>query len=288
MVQSNLPYIYREPKPPLAIILGLNEIASAVGVDMHGLGFAVVMSHDPDPPVIRRGMAFFDALYNDPVAIGGISAVCVENTIAARARIADRQRVIVTRLYPNELLTLGPIAVLIDARMQKRSVTPDLRNLAAVTVGLGPGFTVGQNCDLAIETKPGQEGRALRYGETLAADGISRRLGGIGNERFVYSPTAGRWITALDVGTRIYRDFPLGILGQQAIVAPFDGIVRGIARDGIEVRAGVKLIEIDPRGRGAQWTGIDDRSKAIATATCTAIMALRREGWLSSRRIRSV
>jgi hypothetical protein len=40
------------------------------------------------------------------------------------------------------------------------------------------------------------------------------------------------------------------------------------------VPAGAKLLEIDPRGRRANWTGIDSRSQAIAKAVTKAI-ALR-------------
>ena len=54
-------------------------------------------------------------------------------------------------------------------------------------------------------------------------------------------------------------------------LAPRDGILRGIVRDGSEVPAGVKLVEIDPRGRDAQWTGTDDRGRAIASATVAAV-----------------
>jgi hypothetical protein len=257
-------------------MLGINEIASAVGVRLHEAGFAVLMSHDPNPPVIRRGMAFFDALYDDTVSIEGVSAVCVEDTTAARALLSHKNSVGVTRLPINELITIGEIDVLIDARMQKHATTPDLRHLASITVGLGPGFTVGENCDVAIETKPGQEGHTLERGQTLAADGVSRMLGGLGRERFVYSVCAGRWRTALDVGARIFKGFPLGVLGSSVVTSPLDGILRGIARDDVDVPANVKLVEIDPRGRKAQWTGIDSRGSTIAEATTCAIVALRR------------
>ena len=54
-----------------AVILGTNEIASAVAVNLYRGGSSVVLSHDPLPPVIRRKMAFHDALFDDPVVIGG-------------------------------------------------------------------------------------------------------------------------------------------------------------------------------------------------------------------------
>jgi hypothetical protein len=261
----------RRPARPAAVILGINEIASAIAVRLHRAGYGVVMFHDPNPPVTRRGMSFFDALYDDPVVVAGLMAVAVDNTIAARAEMHAHERVVVTKLGLSELFALGEIAALIDARMQKKSVTPDLRHLAKITIGLGPGFTVGANCDVAIETRPGQEGIVLSAGRTEAADGINRKLGGLGRERFIYSEEAGRWRTALDVGKRVFKGFPLGRIGSRLIEAPMDGILRGIARDDIDVPAGVKVIEIDPRGRKARWMGIDERGHALADATRTAL-----------------
>lgn len=56
--------------------------------------------------------------------------------------------------------------------------------------------------------------------------------------------------------------------------APFDGILRGVARDGTEVPAGVKLLEMDSRGRRASWTGIDARGRSIAKGV-VRIVSLR-------------
>ena len=63
----------------------------------------------------------------------------------------------------------------------------------------------------------------------------------------------------------------MGHLGGEVVRAPFDGILRGVVRDGTEVPAGVKLLEVDPRGRGASWTGTDSRARIIATAVTKAV-----------------
>jgi hypothetical protein len=164
-----------------------------------------------------------------------------------------------------------PLDILIDARMQKYDLTPDLRPLARLTVGVVPGFGGGANCHAAIETRPGKVGRVLEAGSTDAGDGVPRRLG---EERFIRAENAGRWHTAIEIGTRVFKDFVIGHLGYAPVRAPFDGFMRGVVRDGIEVPAGVKLLEIDPRGRRATWSGIDPRSGLIATAVIKAI-ALR-------------
>ncbi|MEP9356678.1 xanthine dehydrogenase [Xanthobacter sp. KR7-65] len=255
---------------PFATILGTNEIASAVAVGLHRGGYGVVLSHDPIPPVIRRKMAFHDALFEDDVQVDGVRAERADTGVAVRAGLANGS-VLVTSLGLLDLIVLGSIDLLVDARMNKYQVTPDLRRLARLTIGLGPGFSGGTNCDLAIETRPGKEGRIIQAGPTDPADGVARPLGDVAAERFVHSAVAGRWHTAIEIGTRVYKDFHIGFLGNDPIRAPFDGIVRGVVRDGTEVPAGVKLLEIDPRGRGADWTGLDARALVIAKAVSRAL-----------------
>lgn len=272
------------PRPigqrPLAIILGTNEIASAIGVHLSHAGYCVVLSHDPEPPVIRRKMAFHDALFADIAQVEGVIGERVDDAIQILAALRAPSPVLVTWLGLLDLLPIRRIDILIDARLQKHRITPDLRRLARLTLGLGPGFSANSNCDVAVETRPGKIGLVEAGGWTDAADGIASRLGDVGAERFVYSPFAGRWRTPIEIGTRVYKDLVLGHLSGVPVAAPRDGILRGIVRDASEVAAGVKLLEIDPRGRLAQWTGIDERGRAIAKATLSAIRrdAMRQSG----------
>jgi hypothetical protein len=62
----------------------------------------------------------------------------------------------------------------------------------------------------------------------------------------------------------------LGYLDSMALKAPMDGFLRGVARDGALVPANVKIVEIDPRRRGASWTGTDERRRTIAAAVVRA------------------
>ena len=254
----------------VAVVMGTNEIASAVAVYLHRDGWRVVLSHDPYPPVIRRRMAFHDALFGDPAEVGGIQGVLAETSLAV-SWLLSQGTVAVTPLGLLDLIPITAFGVLVDARMQKRERHPDLRHLAKLTVGLGPGFAVDRNCDIAVETWPERSGAVVHKGRTEAADGRARLLGGAGAERFAYSTEPGRWRCAVDIGTRVFKNFSIGILNGEAVSAPIDGILRGVVRDGTEVPAGVKLLEIDPRGRNASWTGIDQRGAKIAQATLAAI-----------------
>jgi len=256
----------------IAIVLGTNEIASAVAVFLRKGGWAVILSHDPALPVMRRGMAFHDALFGDPAGLEGIMAQRIDFITEAFPVFAREDKVAITWLGLTELLVLGSVDILIDARMLKYQVKPDLRGLAKIAVGLGPGFFVKGNCDIAIETKPSISGEILMSGVTEPADGKSIPLGGAGSERFVRAEHDGRWHTSLDLGMRVYKGFIAGHQEGDAIRAPMDGIIRGLVRDGSKVPTGAKLIEIDPRGgRAAKWNGIDERPGQIAMATRRAV-----------------
>ena len=258
------------PGSRVAVVMGTNEIASAVAVYLHRDGWRVVLSHDPHPPVIRRRMAFHDALFGDPAEVAGIRGVCAETSLSVAWHLSQGN-LAVTPLGLLDLIPIAAFHVLVDARMQKRERHPDLRHLAKLTVGLGPGFAVDRNCDIAVETWPERSGTVVCKGSTEAADGRARLLGGTGAERFAYSTEPGYWRCAVDIGTRVFKNFPIGILNGAAVCAPIDGILRGVVRDGTEAPAGVKLLEIDPRGRNASWTGMDQRGATIAQATLAAI-----------------
>jgi len=251
---------------PLAVVLGTNEVASAVAVYLHKAGYAVILAHDPLPPVLRRGMAFHDALYGDRASLDGIGASRIDYIADIYSALAEPDRVAITSLGLTDLLVLGGIEAIVDARLQKRLVMPDFRGLARITIGLGPGFVVNENCDVAIETHPLRSGTVLREGAT-AAESAPTDLGGVGRERFATTSVGGRWWTAVDIGTRVFKGFVIGHVAGVPVPAPIDGILRGIARDGLEVPAGTVLVEMDPRSRGCQWTGMDEASRQIAEAT---------------------
>lgn len=271
MDKSNPHGFLSERADPFAIILGANEIASAIAVRLSWERFRVVLSHDPFPPVIRRGMAFHDALYDDRAEVDGITGQRAETAIEIVDVLTTPGRVAVTRRELTDLITLRTPTLVVDARMQKHRVTPDLRGVAQLAIGVGPKFSTSRNCDIAVETHPARTGDLVASGETRFADGVARPLGGAGKERFVYSACQGVWRTPLDIGALVFRGYVIGYLDGAPVRAPMDGFLRGVARDGTLTPGGVKLVEIDPRGRQACWTGTDERGRAIASAVVEAI-----------------
>ena len=66
------------------------------------------------------------------------------------------------------------------------------RDMAPLTVGLGPGFTAGEDVDYVIETMRGHNlGRIIKKGSALPNTGVPGLIAGIGKERVIHSPAAG-------------------------------------------------------------------------------------------------
>jgi hypothetical protein len=261
---------------PLALILGTGDIASAIGRELFLSHWGVVMLRDEAVPVMRRGMAFDDALEDGVTqldCVWGARATAPE-MLAALAR--RREAVVVARLDPAVVIgaCCGIPSALIDARMRKYAAPADLRPLAACAIGVGPGFVAGENVDVAIETLPGQEGTVVSRGPTATPTGRSVPLGGAKEERFACAISAGPWQPNVAAGAWVVAGTPLGSLGEREVYAPIDGCVRGIVRampNG--VARGAKLAELDPRP-GAPSTGVPPRAQRIAEGVQRAVAAL--------------
>jgi hypothetical protein len=234
-----------------AIVLGTNEIASAVGVFLHRVGYGVVLSQDDDHPVLRRKMAFHDALFGDTVKLDEVRAERADNGMQIFNALRHFRLVQVTWLGLPDLLPVGSIDVLIDARLQAQYRRPDLRGLARFSIGLGPGFVAGGNCDAAVV--------------------VPAAICAIDPASIVSALHAGRWHGHREIGAPVYRGEVIGDLSGDPQRASCDGVLRGLVRDGREVAAGITLLEIDRRGRHAQWTGIDDHSRAVAKAVLRSL-----------------
>ena len=64
----------------------------------------------------------------------------------------------------------------------------------------------------------------------------------------------------------------IGMVGEKTVVAGIDGILRGLIRSGTEVSRGLKLGDIDPRGKKEYCATISDKARAISGSVLEAIL----------------
>jgi xanthine dehydrogenase accessory factor len=74
----------------------------------------------------------------------------------------------------------------VDAILAKRNLGTTI-NQAPLVIGLGPGFTAGEDVDVVIETERGHNlGRVLYQGQAAPDTGIPGEVGGESKRRLFY------------------------------------------------------------------------------------------------------
>jgi hypothetical protein len=261
------------PKPIL--VLGTDYIASAIGHALARVGVPVLLVRDPEVPVLRRGMAFDDALEDGSSRVEGLTAYAADPAAPARAT----ELLAVTDLPPDRLINPALVEGVIDARLRRVHCRPDLRGELPFAIGIGPGFVAGGNVDIAIETAPEAAGLILRQGTTLMPPAESALLVGPEGQQLVRAPRSGLWWTFREIGEILQAGDVGGLCTGRQVALPLAGRICGLVRRGSVVRAGMRLLELDPRGQESRCHGISPLAATISAATVTAVHEL----WRSSR-----
>ena len=95
---------------------------------------------------------------------------------------------------------------MIDAILAKKNLGTS-RDMAPLTVGLGPGFTAGEDVDYVIETMRGHNlGRIIKKGSALPNTGVPGLIAGIGKERVIHSPAAGNMKNICQIADLVEKD----------------------------------------------------------------------------------
>lgn len=245
------------------LVRGVGDVGSAVAHALHRAGHSVAIHDSPEPTAHRRGMAFVDAIFDGQVILEGVTARRTGQPSGVSDVWDSGAIAVYTGPFPDCLAAL-PWEVLVDARMRKRARAEDQRSCAPLVIGLGPGFTVGENCHRAIETGWDDLGRIVEIGSTAALRGEPRAILGHGRERLVYAPVAGLFLSDRAIGDLVATGDRIATLGTHELTAPLAGVIRGLTRSGVHVEKGTKVIEIDPRGVAAPVTGLGERPRRIA------------------------
>ncbi len=251
------------------LIRGAGEMASAVGTVLYRVGFSVILTELPIPLAIRRAVCFSDAMLNGTARVEGIQAV--------KAEFEDYHDILKNRNIPVltdsiEIIKNIKPKFVIDARLLKKLVF-DHRSLSQFTIGLGPGFTVGDNCDVIIETMRGHNlGRVIWQGSASPNTGVPGKIGGEGAKRVVYSPGKGNIKWLVNFGEIVKQNQVLGKIAELEIKSHISGIVRGLISPKVNTTKGMKIADVDPRGIEVDYTTISDKAQCVGRAVLEAIM----------------
>jgi xanthine dehydrogenase accessory factor len=171
-----------------------------------------------------------------------------------------------------------PYAV-VDAILAKRNLGT-LLEMAPLVVALGPGFTAGIDCHVVVETNRGPNlGRVLWKGSAEPNTGMPAPVRGQAAQRVLRAPADGRLETIREIGDTVEEGEIVAAVGGAPVRALFRSMVRGLARSGLQARAGMKIGDLDPRIEPALTRLVSDKALAVAGGVLEAVMmSLNREG----------
>jgi xanthine dehydrogenase accessory factor len=253
------------------LIKGGGDLATGVAVRLWRVGFKVALTELEQPLAIRRSVAFSEAVYAGEATVEDVTARRVE--AAAEVEAAWQAGVIPLLVDPAAAcrLTLKP-EVVVDAILAKRNTGTRLSD-APLVVGLGPGFTAGQDVHAVVETNRGHYlGRVLWTGSAQADTGSPGIVNGVGRERVIYAPAAGTFRHKQTIGAVVNQGDIVGWIGETPVMAPIGGVLRGLIHDDVRLTAAVKIGDVDPRGVVDHCWTISDKALAIGGGVLEAIL----------------
>src|SRR6478672_2845388 len=115
---ANMP-AHRNSERAVVVVVGCDDVGSAIAHAMHVADFAVVLVDDIDPPWIRRGRSYTDAWYVGGATLDAIDA-CFCGSVKSIPAILDRGDMIAATTWSWEgvAASLDPVAV-IDTRAER-------------------------------------------------------------------------------------------------------------------------------------------------------------------------
>lgn len=253
------------------LMRGAGEMATGVAVRLHRSGFTrLMLLEQPQPLAVRRTVCFSEAVYDGRMTVEGITCVRIENA-AEREAVWGAGHIPV--FVDPEGRCIPEIApdVSIEATLAKCNVGLTLQE-APLTIGVGPGFTVGKDARCIVESNRGPcLGRVLYEGSAEPNTGIPGSVNGLTVERVLRAPVTGCFTTRLDIGSPIREGDTAGEVDGVPVHARISGVVRGLLRTNTQVVNAVKIGDIEPR-HGVDCHRVSEKALAIGGGVLEAIL----------------
>jgi xanthine dehydrogenase accessory factor len=261
----------------LVAVKGAGDLATGVMHRLKMSGFAVMATELPHPTVLRRTVAFAEAVSQGHIIVEGITARHTQ-TIDEIPRVIEGGFIpILVDPEGKAFKELQP-HVLVEATLMKRNSGITV-NDAPIVIALGPGYEASVDAHAVIETNRGHNlGRVYLEGTAEPNTGVPGTIGGYAGERLLRAPSAGKLYGMRQIGDQIREGEVVAVVksndASTPIAAAISGILRGLVRDGLTVSTGMKVGDIDPRAVREHCFTISDKSRAIGGGVLEAILCL--------------
>ena len=277
----------------LIVVRGAGDLATGTIIKLVKSGYAVIALETETPAAIRRTVSFSEAVYAGKQQVEDVSSVLARTPQEAYEIARRGIPAILVDPEGDSIGLLHPAAV-IDAILAKKNLGTH-REMAPVTIALGPGFSAGTDVDVVVETKRGHDlGRLIYEGTAAPNTGIPGVIAGYGAERVMHAPASGILHVKAQIADIVEKGAVIAVIepeqtmreahrenGKSAapctegvpVYASLSGLLRGLIRDGYPVTTGMKIADIDPRANEREnCYKISDKARCIAGDVLEALL----------------
>ncbi len=257
------------------LVIGIKsagEMATGIACRLHNANVKnIFMLETPSPLAVRRQVSFCETIYKESITVEGVNAQLTEDMYKVPFVWQENKIPIIVDPDWRSIQAIHP-HVVIDAILAKKNLGTNL-NEARLVIGLGPGFEAGVDSHKVIETNRGHDlGKIIHKGKAEPNTGIPGSIDGFTKERVLRAPCKGIFKTDLSIGTMIKKGDTVGRVEDQTIVSKMDGVVRGLIKNGTNVKPHLKLGDVDPRGNIEFCNTISEKARALGGSILETIL----------------
>ena len=247
-------------KKILIICRGGGDLATGIVHRLFRAGFPVLVLETDSPAAIRRQVSFSEAVYDGTATVEGVTAERIASANrAAVNHVLEEGRVPLLVDPEGSSIPLLKPDIVVDAIIAKKNLGT-AKEMAPLVIGVGPGFTAGEDVDLVVESMRGHNlARIFTTGSALPNTGIPGNIGGFTKERVLHAEAAGYMKNIRQIGDIVEKGEEIARIYEKmtedgtfsgsyvSVEASISGIIRGLIREGYHFQKGFKIADIDPR-----------------------------------------
>ena len=272
-------------KKILIICRGGGDLATGIVHRLFRAGFPVLVLETDSPAAIRRQVSFSEAVYDGTATVEGVTAERIASANRASVNhVLEEGRVPLLVDPEGSSIPLLKPDIVVDAILAKKNLGT-AKEMAPLVIGVGPGFTAGEDVDLVVESMRGHNlARIFTTGAALPNTGIPGNIGGFTKERVLHAEAAGYMKNIRQIGDIVEKGEEIARIYEKmtedgtssgsyvSVEASISGIIRGLIREGYHFQKGFKIADIDPReSELANCFTISDKARSIGGSVLEAV-----------------